>query len=106
MAEAVRISRKSRNLGYGWTNSVEQRGGRLVLCEPEEEVRGGPRTVLAARAEAQRVNRGNDWRGAYFVGGRRVVAVDEPGYMQVRDLASFLRGEDMFGAAEVVVAVV
>ena len=78
----VTISNRSRNLGYGWTNSVVQGGGGHLRIASEEIrpcAQGGPATIHCERANARRINSGNDWAGAMFVGGRRVVGIAEPG---------------------------
>jgi hypothetical protein len=78
----VTVTGRNRNLGYAWTSQPVRRrtasgGDYLALpAPPAPHNTGGPRTLREARAHAQRVNRGNDWTEAVFVGGRRVVAVD------------------------------
>ena len=79
--EQIVITTRNRNLGYGWTNQPRQhreflRGREvsyLAIEEPVLQVRGGLRTIERERDRALRINRGNDWREALFVGARRVV---------------------------------
>ena len=84
MATREIISKKSRNLGYGWTNNVVQgdAGLRIATEQIKCDAQGGPATVQREIADARRINSGNDWAGALFVGGRRVVRVIEPSYLQ------------------------
>jgi len=75
--DIVTISSKSRNLGYGWTNDVVQDSGHLRVAHENITLmtQGGPATVQKERSDAFRINNNNDWAGALFVGGKRVVAV-------------------------------
>jgi hypothetical protein len=76
----VHVSTRSRNLGYGWTNEVEQsepnRSGHRHLRVRQvtrPEVTGGLRTVQEERTRAGKLCSGGvSWREAYFVGGRKV----------------------------------
>lgn len=84
------ISTRSRNLGYGWTNAVirnrplagwslldvERTAGGLTVEQPvNPNCTGGLRTIETEMRRAARLNSGNDWRDALFVGLWRVVAV-------------------------------
>ena len=86
--EDLTISPRSRNLGYAWTNTPVQKytdSGHSYLgfnTPRHPQVVGGPRTIRQEMASAARGNSGNDWHSAFFVGGRRVVAVD--GYVPHR----------------------
>jgi hypothetical protein len=78
----VTISSKSRNLGYGWTNNVVNeynKNGRSHLRIAYENIhcmaQGGPATIKRERIDAFRINNGNDWVGALFVGGKKVIAI-------------------------------
>jgi len=68
----VKITTRNRNLGYGWSNQPVQTPSGLTIEEPQEMVYGGPRSVLRERAYAIRLNGGNSWAEALFVGHRRV----------------------------------
>jgi hypothetical protein len=91
------VSARSRNLGYAWTNqprSYPTRSGDTSLRVPVPErpqVTGGPRTLRDEARRAQRLNRGNYWNEAVFVGGRRVVAVDGVRYVS-HDLVGAVLG--------------
>ena len=80
--DIVTISSRSRNLGYGWTNDVVTeygKNGHSHLRIAHENIacmaQGGPATVQRERSDAFHINNNNDWAGAFFVGGKRVVAV-------------------------------
>jgi hypothetical protein len=70
------ISSRNRNLGYGWTNGVVQDGDHLRIAYENIPcmAQGGIATVLRERAAACRINSGNDWAEALFVGGKRITA--------------------------------
>lgn len=70
------ISSRNRNLGYGWTNDVVQDGDHLRIAHENIPcmAQGGIATVLRERDDARRINSGNDWAEALFVGGKRITA--------------------------------
>lgn len=75
--EIFTITRKSRNLGIGWSNQpVQERNGgfsRLVIEDvTKPDVVGTLEDVAREMERARRINSGNDWRRAFFVGGVRV----------------------------------
>ena len=84
MTETVTINARSRNLGYGWTNSVVQDGNHLRIASETITpfAQGGPATVCREISDAYRLNSGNDWAGALFVAGRRVVRYVDPVYVR------------------------
>ena len=93
----VTISSRSRNIGYGWTNQPVKRfnndGSSYLVIAPvyAPDVTGTPRQVLAEVRWAQRVNNGNDWRGALFVSDRRVnLNADDGLPMSVADILEYL----------------
>jgi hypothetical protein len=72
--EAVRISRHSQNIGFGWTNQPRQtRTGLVIEAVAAPDYVGRPRAVIHEFERAVHGNSGNDWRYAFFIGGRRVV---------------------------------
>lgn len=80
MAEYM-ISKRSRNLGFEWSNKPEQRhnsrgDGYLIVPAPATcAQRSGLRGVLAEIDRAVKLNRSNDWSGRLFVAGEPIVAV-------------------------------
>ena len=70
----VVITRRSRNLGFGWTTHVEQTPTGLRVCEPAIMVKGGIKACLAELEDSRRYTSGGTcWRQQLWVGGRRVV---------------------------------
>jgi hypothetical protein len=70
----VTVTRRTRTLGYGSTSQpVRGRHGLEIDTVDAPDVTGTARQVIDAHQEAARRNSGHDWRGAFFVGGRRVV---------------------------------
>jgi hypothetical protein len=75
------ISARSRNLGIGWTNRPKQfynsQGGSwLGFATPEKPcAQGGLRTIEEELSQARKLNNGNDWAAALFIGGRRITHV-------------------------------
>lgn len=77
--DAVTITRRSRNLGYGWNNTpgtmrLSNGGTTSYIPRPDHPgVQGGPRTIFEERHHAARINSGGVWWSeALFVGGRLV----------------------------------
>lgn len=74
------ISARSRNLGLGWNNRPKQfynsTGGSYLGFAPASapKAHGGLRLIEEELKGAHRINSGNDWTAALFVGGKRVVA--------------------------------
>jgi hypothetical protein len=79
------ITRRSRNIGFSWTNSVRDTPHGWEIHEPSDtpEITGTPATVLAHYRKVARDNGTTYWRGKFFVGG---VPVDE----DTRDFAQRL----------------
>lgn len=70
----VRITRKSRNLSYGWSNTPAGNGTEIETPR-EESKRGGLRSIYAGYRECLRINSGGAFfRFAIFVNGRRIVS--------------------------------
>lgn len=77
MPTTVKVTRRSRNVGFGWTNAVEQTPSGLVVADFDEpDTVGTPRQCMEEYLHAAEINSGNDWRPVWFVGGRRVVAAN------------------------------
>ena len=76
--KTLTITRRSRNLGIGWTSQpVQVRAANgsthLAIADvTEPSVVGTLREVAEERDRARRVNSGHDWHAAFFVGGVRV----------------------------------
>ena len=92
MNTTIKITRRSRTVGFSWTNSVEQTRGGLSVKDPgKPQVVGTAKQCLAEFENACRINSGGvSWAGAWFVGGKRVVSVDG-GVTGSRDIARQLR---------------
>jgi len=79
MPDIVRITPRSRNLGFGSRNDTEEaqdKDGNLHLRVKSvnfPSVRGGPRVVKDAYELACRVNQGLQWNFGVFVGDRKIV---------------------------------
>jgi hypothetical protein len=74
MTETARVSSRSKNIGIAWRNDVEQVGDDLHVRQVETPaIVGTPRQCHAEYKRAERMNHGNDWNVAVFVGGRRIV---------------------------------
>lgn len=73
MTRMTRITRRSRNLGFGWTNQPEQTPGGLRIKAPTVDRTGlTPRIMLDLHRDAARLNNGNDWAWTLTVGGERI----------------------------------
>lgn len=76
--EIFTITRRSQNLGIGWSNTpVQERtasgGSRLRISDvTAPDVVGTLEDVAAEYDRARRINSGNDWRAVFFVGGVEV----------------------------------
>lgn len=70
------ITRRSRTVGFSWSNQpVQTPTGLVIEAISEPEVVGTVRQCDEAYERAARINRGNDWRPQWFVSGHRVVGV-------------------------------
>lgn len=71
----TKITRRSRNLGIGWSNSPT-RDGRIAPPDGPSVV-GSLRDVSAEYDRARRLHSGGvHWTAAFYVGGQRVSAED------------------------------
>lgn len=87
-ATVFTVTRRSRNLGIGWSNTpARERSGnfsRLVIADvTKPDVVGTPEDVARELERARRINSGNDWARAYFVGG---VKVDREGFEHAMEM--------------------
>ena len=70
----VKITTRTRSLGYGWTTQPHRSRASIVEVTAPDVV-GGLRTVEAERAKHLRAVSGGTWsNSALFLGGKRVVA--------------------------------
>ena len=103
--DTITITRRSRNLGFAWSSSPQQRytesgDGYLTIPPPRcPSVQGGPRSVLAAAYAAARVNAGNSWAGQYFVAGRPIIAVEGNTAWAEQAIFNWLQCPDYEGAS-------
>lgn len=73
MSAEVRVTRRTKNIRFGWTSSVESSARGLVVRDPVTEERQlTPHQLHHQFARAQRINSGNAWRWAITIGGKRV----------------------------------
>lgn len=85
----VRITRRSKNIGYNWTNKVVRGEIVPVKCPAEK---GTYKDALADREHAIKVNSGGTyWHDALFVNGKRVTDL----YWDVVDILQYVK-EDGF----------
>lgn len=69
----MKITRRTRSFGFGWTSSVEDRAGSLAIREPSVTETGlSVREVCERVEQARRANSGHDWRWVITIGGRRI----------------------------------
>ena len=74
MGAATTITRRTRNLGMGWSNDPVQDGERLTVRRATTpDFVGTYRQVQDELGRATRLNSGNDWRRVLFVGNRPIV---------------------------------
>lgn len=71
------ISRRSRNLAFGWSNRPirDERGNLIIETPSAPSTVGGIPTVQAQADDRHKISGGADSKGALFVGGKRVVSV-------------------------------
>lgn len=88
-ANIATVTRRTKSLGYGWTNSPQARAATPTIEQvTSPDVSGLTVTgVLKEQEKARRLNSGgNFWRSAFFVRGRRIVAVSTyEGWSQCTD---------------------
>jgi len=74
------ITRRSQNLGFGWTNRPVQKHNQrtgysyLVIDTVDEPgVTGSVRNCVKEYDSARKINSNNDWSRSWFLSGQRVV---------------------------------
>jgi hypothetical protein len=71
--KTITITRRSRKLGFGWTNQPVQAPAGLVIRDPVESESGlTPREIAEAHQKAARLNNGNDWAWMIFFDGQPI----------------------------------
>lgn len=69
----VRISRRTKNLGFGWSNSMGDGPSPRIVPPTSPSITGTAKECWAERERARQLNSGNDYSFRWFVGGKPVL---------------------------------